>query len=324
MVFDDMLYTSSTEITVPDYSQQRSNVHQGHICACQAPFWLYSVLQWLIVEGAEMRLAGKIAIVTGAGQGIGYGIASRFAQEGAHVVIAEINPATCEKAAEALSQRGSEALSYPVDVSDTAAVQQMIRDVVRRFGRVDILVNNAGVSEKASVLDITPERWDWMQRVNQRAVVFGTQAAARQMIAQLPDAVKRAGRADRSYGKIINISSIAGRRGRGDAVHYSVSKAAVIAITQSAAMALAPYNINVNAICPSVIPTAMWDELDRQRTAELGQPRGTYFRERLERIPLKRAGTVEEIGAIATFLCSSEGDYITGQTYNVDGGSEMN
>jgi NAD(P)-dependent dehydrogenase (short-subunit alcohol dehydrogenase family) len=271
-----------------------------------------------------MRLDGKIAIVTGAGQGIGYGIASRLADEGAHVVVAEINAGTCHQAAEMLAKHGPEALAYPIDVGDPEAVQQMIADVVKRLGRVDILVNNAGVSEKASILDITPERWDWMQRVNQRAVVFCTQAAARQMIAQMPDAVKQAGRADRSYGKIINISSIAGRRGRGDAIHYSVSKAAVITITQSAAAALAPYNINVNAICPSVIPTAMWDELDRQRTETLGQPRGTYFRERVARIPLKRAGTVEEIGAVAAFLCSSEGDYITGQTYNVDGGNEMN
>jgi NAD(P)-dependent dehydrogenase (short-subunit alcohol dehydrogenase family) len=144
------------------------------------------------------------------------------------------------------------------------------------------------------------------------------------MIAQIPDEVKQAERAERSYGKIINLSSIAGRKGRADALHYSVSEAAAITITQGAAMALAPYNINVNAICPSVIPTSMWDELDRIQTEERGMPRGEWFKQRVERIPLKRAGTVEEVAAMCAFLASDEADYITGQTFNVDGGSDLN
>ncbi|MCA9907071.1 MAG: SDR family oxidoreductase, partial [Anaerolineae bacterium] len=207
---------------------------------------------------------------------------------------------------------------------DIEAVQKMIADVVQRFGQLDILVNNAGLSERVPMLEMTSEQWDTLQRVNQRAVFFCMQAAARQMITRIPASVIEAGRADRSYGKIINLSSVAGRRGRADAMHYSVSKAAVITMSQGAAMAMAPFGININAICPSVVPTMMWERLDREMGASLGLPPGEFYRRRVEKIPLKRAGTGEQIAAMATFLASEEGDYITGQTYNVDGGSELN
>lgn len=270
------------------------------------------------------RLSGKIAIVTGAGQGIGYGIGQRFAQEGAQVIVAEIDRLTVFRAAEDLSRFGLPALAYPVDVGDTDQVERMVREVTERYGRIDVLVNNAGLSEKAGFLEMTPAQWDALHRVNQRGLFFCLQMVAKQMVAQVPDSVKQAGRAEGSHGKIINMSSIAGRRGRADAIHYSVSKAAVITITQGAAMALAPYGINVNAICPSVVPTRMWDNLDRAMGQANGLPPREWYRRRVERIPLKRAGTVEQIAAMCAFLASDEGDYITGQTYNVDGGSELN
>jgi len=248
----------------------------------------------------------------------------RLAQEGAHVVVAEIDRETVYKAAEDFSATGTEALAYPIDVGDVDAVYKMVADVVQRFGKLDILVNNAGLSERVSMLDLKPEEWDMIQRVNQRAVFFCMQAAARQMVTQIPQAIIEAGHADRSYGKIVNLSSVAGRRGRADAMHYSVSKAAVITMTQGTAMALAPYNINVNAICPSVVPTHMWEHLDRTMGPALGLPPGEFYRRRVEKIPLKREGKAEEIAAMVAFLCSDEGDYITGQTYNVDGGSELN
>lgn len=276
------------------------------------------------MNAAQGLLAGKIAIVTGAGTGIGWGIGERFAREGAHVVVAEINRETVYAAAEHFSSVGVEAFAYPMDVGDVEQINQMVSDITARYGRIDILVNNAGLSEKADFFDLTPEKWDELQRVNQRGLFFCLQACARQMIAQIPEDVRAAGKADRSYGKIINLSSIAGRRGRASALHYSVSKAAVITITQGAAMALAPYNINVNAICPSVVPTPMWEALDAAMTDMHGLPRGEWFRRRVAQIPLKRAGTVEEIVAMTTFLCAATGDYITGQTYNVDGGSELN
>jgi acetoin reductase-like protein len=270
------------------------------------------------------RHAGKIAIVTGAGQGIGRGVAKRFAQEGAHVVIAEYNKANAESAAQELSALGPEALAYPIDIGDTAQIEQMVRDVVARFGRIDILVNNAGVLETLPLFDLTPEKWDWLQRVNQRGLFFCLQAVAKQMVAQVPDEVKQAGRADRSYGKIVNFSSVAGRSGRPYAAHYSAAKWAVISITQSAAAYLAPYNINVNAVCPGVVPTPMWDDIDKTQSARFGMQRGEWIKKTIESVPLKRAATPEDLAAAVSFLCSTDADYITGQALNVDGGIEMN
>jgi meso-butanediol dehydrogenase / (S,S)-butanediol dehydrogenase / diacetyl reductase len=270
------------------------------------------------------RHRGKVAIVTGAGQGIGEGVAHRLAREGAHIVVAEINPDTVYAVAEELSNIGPEALAYLMDVGDVDQINQMVTDVVAHFGRIDILVNNAGVSEKMPFLKMTPERWDNTQRVNQRGLFFCLQAVTRQMIGQIPAEIQEAGKADRSYGKIVNLSSVTGRRGRADAIHYAVSKSSVISITQGTAAALGGYGINVNAICPSVVPTPMWEELDRQQSVLLDIPIGEFYRSRIEKIPLKRAGTLGEIAAMVSFLCSDEADYITGQAYNVDGGSAMN
>jgi NAD(P)-dependent dehydrogenase (short-subunit alcohol dehydrogenase family) len=269
------------------------------------------------------RHKGKVSIVTGAGQGIGLGVATRLAQEGAHVIIAEYNAANAASAAEACSQY-TRARAYPVDIGDTDQIEQMMRDVVAEFGRIDQLVNNAGVLETLPLFDLTPEKWDWLQRVNQRGLFFCLQAAAKQMVAQIPDEVKAAGRAERSYGKIVNFSSIAGRRGRPYAAHYSAAKWAAISITQSAAGYLAPYNINVNAVCPGVVPTPMWDEIDRVQAERFGLERGGWIRKTIESVPLKRAATPGDLAAAVSFLLSEDADYITGQTLNVDGGVEMN
>ncbi len=270
------------------------------------------------------RHAGKIAIVTGAGQGIGRGVAQRLAEEGANVVIAEYNKTNAETAARELCNLGIEALAYPIDIGETGQIEQMVRDVVRHFGRIDILVNNAGVLETLSMFDLTPDKWDWLMRVNQRGLFFCLQAIARQMVEQVPAAVKESGRADRSYGKIVNFSSVAGRKGRPYAAHYSAAKWAVISITQSAASYLAPYNINVNAVCPGVVPTPMWDEIDKTQAARFGLAQGDWIKRTVESVPLKRAAAPADIAAAVSFLCSGDADYITGQALNVDGGLEMN
>jgi len=270
------------------------------------------------------RLDGKIAIVTGSGQGIGYGIAKRFAEEGTHVVVAEINPTTAAQAAQDFSKIGPESLSYPIDIGDPDRTPQMVADVVAHFGRIDILVNNAGISDKMTLMEMTPKDWDAMMYVNVRGLLFTTQAVARQMIEQVPPEIRQAGRSDACQGKIINIASIAGRRGRSDAIHYSTSKSSVITITQATAMELAPYHINVNAICPAAIWTALYENLDNRMAEKLHLAPGEFFKQRIQKIPLKSPGTIPEVASLAAFLCSDEADYITAQAYNLDGGSEMN
>jgi NAD(P)-dependent dehydrogenase (short-subunit alcohol dehydrogenase family) len=269
------------------------------------------------------RLADKIAIVTGAGQGIGRGIALRLAGEGARIVVAEYNAETADAVAQEIGSKGGQALAYRVDVSDVSAVRQMVPFAVEGFGRVDILVNNAGLMQTKPLLALTEADWDGVIAVNERGVFFCLQAVAGQMLRQIPEEVKAAGRAPRSFGKIVNLSSISGRRGRPLAAHYAASKAAVISITQSAALALAPFNINVNAVCPSLVPTGMWEQIDQDRGRLLGLAPGEAMASFIETIPLKRAATPEDIAGAVAFLCSSDADYITGQALNVDGGYEM-
>jgi D-sorbitol dehydrogenase (acceptor) len=159
--------------------------------------------------------------------------------------------------------------------------------------------------------------------INQKSVVFCIQAAAAQMIMQIPEEVKRAGCSNQSYGKIVNFSSISGRRGRSLQVHYAASKAAIISITQSAALAFAPYNININAVSPSVVLTEMWEKGVEEKSRLFGTDTDEESKRFIDHIPLKRAGTPEDMAAAVAFLCSSDADYITGQTLNVDGGFEM-
>lgn len=289
---------------------------------------------------SQPRLQHKIAIITGAGRGIGKGIATRLAQEGATVVIADYAADSANATAQALAAAGSTTLAYQVDITNVPAVQQLINDVVARFGRIDILVNNAGVTQTKPLLDLQEADWDRVMNVNLRGTFFCLQAVANQMLRQIPaeirahlglsdvvkvkaDTQEAAPTLAASYGKIINMSSISGRRGRPLAAHYAASKAATMSITQSAALALAPYNINVNAVSPSVVATPMWDQIDAERGQLFGSAPGEAMRAFINTIPLKRAGTPSDIGGAVAFLCSSDADYITGQTLNVDGGYEM-
>jgi len=272
----------------------------------------------------EQQLVGKVAIVTGAGQGIGKGVALRLAREGAHVVIAEYNPETAESTSAEVCALGCRAIPYPIDLSQVEQIQPMVDRVVDEFGRVDILVNNAGRVQTKYMLDLTPEDWDRIVDTNQRGLFFCLQIVARQMVAQIPQEVRTADRAPHSFGKIVNFASVAGRSGRPYSTHYAATKAAVINITKSAALALARYNINVNAVAPGLVPTPMWVQIDNERGEIFGSNPGEAMHNFIEQyIPLKRAATAEDLASAVTFFCSPDSDYITGQCLNVDGGVEM-
>jgi len=290
------------------------------------------------------RFKGQVAIITGSGQGIGRGIAKRLAREGATVVIAEYNPETTATTVQEIENENGQALAYPIDVSDAPAVQKMVADVVARFGHIDILVNNAGVVQTKPMMELSEEDWDRIIAVNQRGSFFCLQAVAAQMIKQVPEAIRLAAEkpADimnikpdeevrpetvdnrTNFGKIVNLSSIAGRRGRPLATHYAASKSAIISITQSAALALAPYRITVNAICPGIVPTPMWRQIDEERGELFGAKPGEAANAFVNVVPLKRAATAEDIAGAVAFFCSDDANYITGQALNVDGGFEMN
>jgi meso-butanediol dehydrogenase/(S,S)-butanediol dehydrogenase/diacetyl reductase len=272
----------------------------------------------------EQPLMDKVAIVTGAGQGIGKGVALRLARAGAHVVIAEYNPETAEATSAEVCALGRRSIAYQIDLSQVDQIQPMVDWTVSEFGRIDILVNNAGRVQTKHMLDLTPEDWDRIVNINERGLFFCLQAVAHQMIAQIPEEIRNADRAPHSFGKIVNFASIAGRSGRPYSTHYAAAKAAVINITRSTASALARYNINVNAVAPGLVPTPMWAQIDQERGEIFGSKPGEAMHNFIEQnIPLRRAATAEDLAAAVAFLCSPDADYITGQCLNVDGGVEM-
>ncbi len=272
----------------------------------------------------EQRLREKTAIVTGAGRGIGKAVALRLAGEGANVIVADINPKTAEQTAEEIRGLNRRALACHIDIADIAEIQPMIDRAVAEFGRIDILVNAAGVAQTGLFLELTEQQWDHIVDTNLKGTTFIIQAVGRRMIKQVPEQVIVKGHSDRSYGKIVNFSSISGRHGRAEQIPYAASKAAIISITQSAALAFAKYNINVNAVCPGVVPTPMWEQIDRDRARISGLAPGESMKSFIERTPLKRACSPEDVAGVVAFLCSPDSDYMTGQTLNIDGGFEMN
>ena len=258
-----------------------------------------------------MRLDGKAAIVTGGGSGIGRAISLRFAQEGASVVVADLNEDAARAVAGEITGAGGDrrAAAVAVDVRDQAQVQRMVDTAVERFGGVDILVNNAGVGKILPFFETTESDWDLMFDVNCKGLLWCSQAVARRMIEQ--------GRG----GKIVNLASQAGRRGEALVLAYCASKACVISMTQSMALALAPPKITVNGLAPGIVDTPFWDEVDRQVAKlldmEIGEPKRTFTAQ----IPLGRIEQPEDVAAAAVFLASADADYITQQTLNVDGGN---
>ena len=258
-----------------------------------------------------MKLKDKVAIVTGGGQGMGRAVCLRFGQEGATVVVADYNHLQAEQVAAEIGSAGGQAFAVRCDVTREEDVRGLVETVVARAGQIDVLVNNAGVGQIKPLAEITRKDWDFVFDVNVKGLFFVLQAVAGQMVKQ--------GRG----GKIVNLASQAGRRGEALVAHYCASKAAVISITQSAAMALAPNRINVNAMAPGVMDTPFWVEVDKQFAAIQGLPIGEPKRRAVASIPWGRIGRPDDVAGLATFLASDDSEYVTGQTINVDGGTVM-
>ena len=267
-------------------------------------------------------LSGKTALVTGGGRGIGRGVCVALAEQGADVAVADLIADNAAQVAAEIQSAGRRAVPIAVDVTDRASVQNAVAETLAAFGRLDILVNNAGIIGADNLWERdepSDEDWQLTFEVNVRGMVMASEAVRGHM-------------AERGSGRIINIASIAGRQGSPEIPHYSTSKAAAISWTQSNALQLARQGVTVNAICPDLLWTPIWEKIARRR-ATFGSVQadvlGLDGRQVFERIveastPTGREQTPEDIGKLAAFLASDDAKNITGQAINVDGGIRMN
>jgi NAD(P)-dependent dehydrogenase (short-subunit alcohol dehydrogenase family) len=261
-----------------------------------------------------MRLAGKVAIVTGGGSGIGRGITLALAREGADVAIPDIQVLNAEKVAEEVRGLGRKTLAMKTDVTSSADVMAMVDRVRETLGKIDVLVNNAGMAAPPGMpfTNNTEEDWDRAFAVNTKSVFLTCKAIAPYFI-------------ERKAGRIINIASIAGPLSALTMPPYSVAKQGVITLTRIVAKELAPHRVTVNAICPGVLYTAFWEKLAAHIAATnpafAGMtPRQVFDKRVADIVPMKCEQTPEDIGWAAVFLASDEARAITGQALNVDGG----
>ena len=246
-----------------------------------------------------MELKEKVALVTGAAQGIGKAVALMLARHGADVVVADVNLEKAEETAREVEAIGRGAMAVKVDVTRLSDVEQMVESTLGRFRKIDILINNAGIARDKLILRMTEEDWDAVLDVNLKGTFNCTKAVIKYMSKQ-------------RSGKIVNIASVVGEMGNAGQANYSASKAGVIGLTKTIAREFAQRGINVNAIAPGYIQTSMTDVLPDKAKEELKRM-----------IPMERLGQPEDVAHAVFFLVSEASSYITGQVLNVNGGIYM-
>jgi len=253
----------------------------------------------------------KVVVVTGGGSGIGAAICRAFAAEGSRVAVTDLRPEAAEGVAAEIRAAGGQATAWSLNVAERATVERAADEIAARFGPADIWVNNAGISRVVPFMECTDELWDAILRINLKGTFIGCQAALRQML-------------PRRHGVILNMSSQSGKTGNSQYAAYCASKFGIIGLTQSLAQEFARDGIRVNALCPGVVFTALWDG---QHISDYGRKRGMKpeeVRPYLEsKIPMGRLCTPEDVAGTAVFVASDAAAYITGQAINVSGGSVM-
>jgi len=249
-----------------------------------------------------MRLKDKVAIVTGSGRGIGEGIVMRFVEEGAKVVINDVNEADANAVVEKVKAAGGQAVAVIGSVAERAVVQNAVDTAIKEFGTLDIMVNNAGITRDAMLHKMTDEQWDLVIAVNLTGVFYGIQCAAKYM-------------RDKGYGKIVNISSTSALGNAGQ-LNYAATKAGVIGMTKTAAKELGPKNVNVNAIAPGMIWTDMMKNMPPAVLEQMDAMLPSI-------VPMNRKGSPLDIANLALFLASEESSFITGQVIFCEGGMKI-
>ncbi|OSM95388.1 acetoin reductase [Lonsdalea populi] len=250
----------------------------------------------------------KVALVTGAGQGIGESIALRLVKDGFAVAIVDYNGESAKAVAQRINEAGGKAIAVTADVSNRDQVFAAVETAKQQLGGFDVIVNNAGIAPSTPIEEITPEIVDKVYNINLKGVIWGIQAAVK--------AFKELGHG----GKIINACSQAGHIGNPELAVYSSSKFAVRGLTQTAARDLAPLGITVNGFCPGIVKTPMWDEIDRQISEAAGKPKGYGTEQFAKRITLGRLSEPEDVAACVSYLASPDSNYMTGQSLLIDGG----
>ena len=246
------------------------------------------------------RLDGRIAIITGSGQGIGKAIALTLAQRGATVIINDLKQDIAESALADVRAQGGDGLAIAADVTDAAQVNAMVKQVLDAYGKVDILVNNAGTTRDDLIMRMSEEEFDFIIRTNLKSAWLCSKAVIRPMMRK-------------RYGRIVNMSSASGRIGQAGQTNYSASKAGMIGLTKALAREVASRGVTVNAVAPGLIKTALTEQMPQEAVDWL-----------LNLVPVGRAGEVADVAYVVGFLVADEASYITGQVISVDGGLVMN